>query len=76
MEADLAYELLASRSELEQIVAAVRRGEPQPQVRALTGWREELVGADLSALLGGGSALSVGPDRRLRLEPLAGDDAR
>ncbi|HZU40298.1 MAG TPA: HRDC domain-containing protein [Solirubrobacteraceae bacterium] len=81
MEADLAYELIASRSELELIVAAARRGEPQPGVRALTGWRKELVGAELRDLLAGRSALSVGPERRLRLHELngaapAGDAAR
>ena len=31
--AGLAYELLASRAELEQIVSAARRGEPEPDVR-------------------------------------------
>ena len=67
MEAGLAYELIASRSELEQIVAAARRGEAEPDVRTLTGWREELVGADLRDLLEGRSAVSVGPDRRLVL---------
>jgi ribonuclease D len=74
MDAELAYELIASRSELELIVGASRRGEPAPNVRALTGWREELVGADLRELLAGRSALAVGPRRRLRLSPL-GDDA-
>jgi ribonuclease D len=74
MEADLAYELIASRQELELIVGALRRGEPQPSVRALTGWREELVGAELRELLSGRGALSVGPDRRLRLQTV--DDGR
>jgi ribonuclease D len=73
MEADLAYELIASRSELEAIVGAARRGESAPPVRALTGWREELVGADLRDLLTGASALSVGPERRLRLHSLEAD---
>jgi ribonuclease D len=73
MDADLAYELIASRSELEAVVGAARRGEPQPAVRTLTGWREELVGADLRDLLAGRQALSVGPDRRVRLHPLNGD---
>ncbi len=73
MDADLAYELIASRSELELVVGATRRGEPQPSVRALTGWREELVGADLRELLAGRSALAVGPQRRLELSPLDGD---
>ncbi len=67
LEAGLAYELLASRSELEQIVGAARRGEREPDVRTLTGWRRELVGADLRALLAGRQAISVGPERRLTL---------
>jgi ribonuclease D len=67
LEAGLAYELVASRGELELIVAATRRGEPEPDVRALEGWRSELVGADLRALLAGKKAISVGPDRRLRV---------
>jgi ribonuclease D len=67
MEAGLAYELIASRSELELIVAAIRRGETEPDVRTLTGWREELVGADLRDLLRGRRAISVGPDRHLVL---------
>jgi ribonuclease D len=67
MEAGLAYELIASRSELELIVAAARRAEAEPDVRTLVGWREELVGADLRDLLQGRSAISVGPDRRLML---------
>jgi ribonuclease D len=67
MEAGLAYELIASRSELELIVAAARRAEAEPDVRTLGGWREELVGADLRDLLQGRSAISVGPDRRLML---------
>ncbi len=75
MEADLAYELIASRSELEQIVGAARRGETPPTVRALTGWREELVGADLRDLLSGRSAVSVGPKRRLQVQALDGHDA-
>jgi ribonuclease D len=67
LEAGLAYELIASRAELELIVQAARRNEAEPSVRTLEGWREELVGADLRALLAGRKALSVGDDRRLRL---------
>jgi ribonuclease D len=69
MEAGLAYELIASRAELELIVSAARRGEPEPAVRTLTGWRRELVGGDLRDLLAGDSCLGVGVggDRRLRL---------
>jgi ribonuclease D len=67
LEAGLAYELIASRSELESIVAATRRGEPEPEVRTLSGWRRELVGADLRDLLAGRTAVGVGGDRRLTL---------
>jgi len=67
LDAGLAYELIASRAELEQIVAAARRHEPEPEVRTLTGWRRELVGDDLADLLTGSGAIAVGPDRRLEL---------
>ncbi len=67
LEAGLAYELIASRSELEQIIAASRRGEPEPEVRTLTGWRRQLVGEDLRHLLDGSRGVFVGPDRRLEL---------
>jgi ribonuclease D len=67
LDAGLAYELIASRAELEAIIGAARRGEREPPVRTLTGWREELVGADLRDLLAGRAAIAVGPDRLLRL---------
>jgi ribonuclease D len=73
MEAGLAYELIASRSDLEQIIAAARQSAPEPDVRTLGGWRRELVGSDLEALLAGRVAVSVGGNRRLELHPL--DDA-
>lgn len=63
LEAGLAYELVASRSELEQIVTAARRGEPEPDVRALRGWRRELVGADLAELLAGRRAVTIAQGR-------------
>jgi ribonuclease D len=66
-EAGLAYELIASRAELELIVGAARRGEPEPEVRTLEGWRSELVGDDLRALLAGRAALQVGPAGRVEL---------
>jgi ribonuclease D len=68
LDAGLAYELIASRAELEAIVSAGRRGDPEPSVRTLTGWREHLVGADLRDLLSGRGAVSVGNDRHLKLE--------
>jgi len=67
LEAGLAYELIASRAELELIVGAARRNEPEPDIRTLNGWRRELVGDDLRDLLAGHGAVSVGPDRRLEL---------
>jgi ribonuclease D len=67
LDAGLAYELIASRAELEQIVGAARRSEPEPDVRTLCGWRRELVGDDLRDLLAGRSAVSVGSGRRLEL---------
>lgn len=67
LEARLAYELIASRAELEQIVAAARRGDPEPQVRTLNGWRRELVGADLRDLLEGRKAIAIGDHGRLEL---------
>lgn len=70
LEAGLAYELIASRSELEQIVDAARQGEPPPSVRTLNGWRAELVGSDLEDLLLGRGALVLGPERRLELRPV------
>jgi ribonuclease D len=69
LEAGLAYELIASRAELELIIGASRRGEPPPQVRTLEGWRSELVGEDLRALLAGSSSLAVGSGGRLVLSP-------
>lgn len=68
LEAGLAYELISSRAELEQIVAAARRGDPEPKVRTLGGWRRELVGADLRDLLEGRKAISVGEHGRLELK--------
>ncbi|HWX86691.1 MAG TPA: ribonuclease D [Solirubrobacteraceae bacterium] len=57
-EADLAYELLASRADLQAIVAGERTGE-SAGVRTLRGWRRELVGEDLLALLDGHVSLTV-----------------
>jgi len=68
-EARLAYELVASRADLQRIVVAARSGVVEPDVRTLQGWRRELVGAELLELLGGRVSLSVGPERRLGVEP-------
>ena len=76
IEAGLAYELLATRSELELIVAAARESAPEPAVRTLTGWRRALVGDEVNALLSGRAALFVGPRRRLELRGLNGSNPR
>jgi len=68
-EAGLAYELIAARADLAPIVATVRRGGPEPDVRTLRGWRRELVGAELLELLTGRRRLSVGPGGRISVDP-------
>jgi ribonuclease D len=63
LDAGLAYELVASRAELEQIVIAVRRGDPEPAVRALAGWRRELVGEEIAELLAGRRVVTIADGR-------------
>jgi ribonuclease D len=59
LEAGLAYELVATRADLNQVIAAVRRGDAEPDVRTLRGWRRDLVGGELLELLDGRHALAV-----------------
>ena len=66
-EAGLAYELVAARADLQAIVDAWRHDRPEPTVRTLTGWRRELVGAELLDLLNGRIELSVDESRRLHI---------
>jgi ribonuclease D len=70
LDAQLAYELIAARADLQRIVIAVRDGDPEPQVRTLEGWRRELVGAELTDLLQGRLALSVSPEREIAVGDL------
>jgi ribonuclease D len=67
-EAGVATELIATQSELTSLVAAVRAGEDGDGIRALGGWRRELVGEELCALVQGRLALSVGPEGSLFVE--------
>ncbi len=67
LEAGLAYELLATRAELNRVVAATRHGAPEPDVRILEGWRRELAGEELRALLAGERTLAVDARGRLRV---------
>ncbi len=65
-DAGLAYELLASRADLQAIVAAWRSSDEQADVRTLRGWRRELAGGELLELLDGHTTLSV-KDGRLQI---------
>jgi ribonuclease D len=74
LDAGLAYELVAGRAELAQIVAAARRasraagraaGLAEPDVRTLQGWRRDLVGAELLDLLAGRRSLAVDAQGRV-----------
>ncbi len=67
-EAGLAYELIAARADLTPIVVAARRGDAEPDVRTLRGWRRGLVGAELLELLAGRRTLSVGGGGRIQIE--------
>lgn len=70
LEAELAYELVAARADLERIVKANRTGAAEPDVRTLRGWRRELVGEEILRLLDGRLTLRLGDDRRLSVETL------
>ena len=52
-EAGLAYELVASRADLTEIVISARSDRAEPDVRTLRGWRRDLVGDELLDLLAG-----------------------
>jgi len=68
-EAGIATELIATQSELTALVAAVRAGETGDGIRALGGWRRELVGQELCDLVNGRLALSVSPEGTLFVQP-------
>ncbi len=79
-EAGLAYELLATRADLQAIVAARRAGgadagDALGDVRTLRGWRRELVGEELLELLDGRLSLSVA-GRRLEVDVRRGPKPR
>ncbi|MEA2269729.1 MAG: ribonuclease [Solirubrobacteraceae bacterium] len=66
-EAELAYELLAARADLQRIVTALRENHDEPDVRTLEGWRRVLVGEELLELLAGRRSLRIGPERRIEV---------
>ena len=65
IDSGLAYELIAARADLAAIVAGVRLGREPQGLRTLAGWRRELVGEELLALLRGELAIAVRDDRTL-----------
>jgi len=67
-ESKIATELIATQSELTAVVGTVRRGDEPDDIRVLHGWRRELVGDELRALVQGKLAMSVGPDGSLHVE--------
>jgi len=67
LEAGLAYELIAARADLSAIVSSVRAGHGDPDVRTLAGWRRELVGDELLALLRGQRSIAVRRDGYLAI---------
>ena len=73
-ESGVATELIATQAELTALVGAVRRGEDDSRVRALRGWRRELVGQELRELIEGRRQVSVGDDGALHVTPV--DDGR
>ena len=58
-EAGVATELIATQSELTAVVSGMRRGDEPDGIRVLNGWRRELVGEELCALVRGEVAMSV-----------------
>ena len=69
-ESGVATELIATQAELTSLVAAVRRSEDDSKVRALRGWRRELVGDELRELIEGRRQVSVGADGALNVTPV------
>jgi ribonuclease D len=64
----LAYELLASRADLQAVINAYRDGETEPEVRTLGGWRREVVGDELLEMLGGSRGLRIEDGLRVVVE--------
>jgi ribonuclease D len=67
--AGLAPELIATQADLARLVARARRGTEGPPIRTLEGWRGELVGEELLALLAGRRRVRVDPRTGLVVEP-------
>ena len=68
LEAKVAVDLVATQSDIAAVVGVLRRDSERSDVRALQGWRRELVGDELVKLLTGEYVVHV-RDRRLTVEP-------
>lgn len=66
-QAGLAYELVASRADLQAAVSTWRHERREADVRTLRGWRRELVGAELLDLLSGRISLSIDGEGGVRI---------
>lgn len=73
-ETGVAVELIATQSELSALVNAHRHGKDGESLRVTSGWRNDLVGAELGELLAGRRSLTV-VDGKLRVEGAPADDA-
>ena len=67
-EAGLAYELLATRADLQAVINAFRAGEEAAGIRTLSGWRRDVVGEELLEMLAGRRSLRVGADLQVMIE--------
>lgn len=61
LEEGLAYEVLATRADLNRVVGAARHGRDSDGTRVLEGWRREVAGEELLELLAGRRSLTVAP---------------
>ena len=70
LESDIATELIATQAELAALVSQVRSPakDGEDGVRALRGWRRELVGGELEELIAGRRSVVVGPGGELQVE--------
>lgn len=69
IDSGVATELIATQSELAALVGALRRGGNGADVRALSGWRRQLVGNELRELIEGRCVVSVDPGGGLSVVP-------
>jgi len=70
-ESGVAVELIATQAELTALIGAARRDQDGEAVRALSGWRRELVGQELCDLVQGRRQVAVAADGSLLVEPRA-----